>query len=427
MEVLIFVVLGSCAMIHTRKRPVTSQSALGVSDPRSSSALGKSTKRSLIEFVGAQDEVDGVGCSRSESGSNYPSQLTDTQLYEFDSDVIARSSSISTESVFSESDFSSLETTDMGYCSMPPLSSNVTSVTSPKTANVSSTSINPVWPETGENERSSPLSTHMIFPKRIDVSSDRKTSSSLKTDNIPSTLINYLWSGYEETELNRYSSFETTMSPLSLNRIDRSSPNITRSLTSYSWFSPDESELTSSSSSLGSVMDSIDKISSSIETLAFSSAQNTDDEMTPEINKAASECRKRQSILPLLKQELKTKIQLNRLRAGKKELQVDFTPSKSKMTFEELTKRERRREQNRMSALRSRIRQKQNEEDVEKRYEEIEREHTSLLHERNSLEEEKTFLRTQLVNHLCHGCQLDRRDDDLRTMKSSRVAHSTTV
>ena len=122
-----------------------------------------------------------------------------------------------------------------------------------------------------------------------------------------------------------------------LSLIDRSnsSPNITTASSSLNVSSVISRKVSTSisSSSLESDIDPIKTISSSMETLAFSSVENTDNEVAPEVIEAESESKKRQSILPLLMQELKAKIQLKRLKAGKRELQVDFTESEPKVAL----------------------------------------------------------------------------------------------
>ena len=122
-----------------------------------------------------------------------------------------------------------------------------------------------------------------------------------------------------------------------LSLIDRSnsSPNITTASSSLNLSSVISRKVSTSisSSSLESDIDPIKTISSSMETLAFSSVENTDNEVAPEVIEAESESKKRQSILPLLMQELKAKIQLKRLKAGKRELQVDFTESEPKVAL----------------------------------------------------------------------------------------------
>ena len=60
------------------------------------------------------------------------------------------------------------------------------------------------------------------------------------------------------------------------------------------------------------------------------------------------------------------------------------------------------------------------------RYEELEREHNILVLELKSLQMEKASLSSQIVNHLCHGCPLDRRDEDLKKIQTSRLTRTTT-
>ncbi|XP_067673371.1 cyclic AMP-dependent transcription factor ATF-3-like [Haliotis asinina] len=63
--------------------------------------------------------------------------------------------------------------------------------------------------------------------------------------------------------------------------------------------------------------------------------------------------------IPLLKQELKSKIQIRRLQQGQAELKVTFEPKpKYEMTDEEKQKQARRREVNRIAALKFRRKKK---------------------------------------------------------------------
>ncbi|XP_046372550.2 uncharacterized protein LOC124146350 isoform X1 [Haliotis rufescens] len=86
--------------------------------------------------------------------------------------------------------------------------------------------------------------------------------------------------------------------------------------------------------------------------------------------------------IPLLKQELKSKIQIRRLRQGQGELKVTFEPKpKHELTDEEKQKQARRREVNRMAALKFRRKKKD-------KITELEEKANKLTAENKRLEEE---------------------------------------
>ncbi|XP_046576199.1 uncharacterized protein LOC124284182 [Haliotis rubra] len=86
--------------------------------------------------------------------------------------------------------------------------------------------------------------------------------------------------------------------------------------------------------------------------------------------------------IPLLKQELKSKIQIKRLQQGQGELKVTFEPKpKYEMTDEEKQKQARRREVNRIAALKFRRKKKD-------KITELEEKANQLTAENKRLEEE---------------------------------------
>ncbi|XP_071131287.1 uncharacterized protein [Mytilus edulis] len=86
---------------------------------------------------------------------------------------------------------------------------------------------------------------------------------------------------------------------------------------------------------------------------------NTNDEGDEKIVNAIKQCLEDDSCLPLIKEEIKLKIQCKRVISGEEELKVESRrPVKYLLTEEEVFKRNRRKDQNRRSAVRTRTRQK---------------------------------------------------------------------
>lgn len=80
------------------------------------------------------------------------------------------------------------------------------------------------------------------------------------------------------------------------------------------------------------------------------------------IHRAFTEAVDKQTCLPLIKQELQCKIQIDRLSRGESELVLEEeVPKFYKLSDEEKRKRDARLEQNRQSAIRSRKRSKEKE------------------------------------------------------------------
>ncbi|XP_052069000.1 uncharacterized protein LOC127708191 [Mytilus californianus] len=106
------------------------------------------------------------------------------------------------------------------------------------------------------------------------------------------------------------------------------------------------------------------KVSKKIEELE---EPNTNDEEDEKMVNAIQQCLEDDSCLPLIKEEIKLKIQCKRIISGEEELKVDHRrPVKHLLTEEEVFKRNRRKEQNRRSAVRTRTRQKSRIAELEK-------------------------------------------------------------
>ncbi|CAG2237989.1 ATF3 [Mytilus edulis] len=117
---------------------------------------------------------------------------------------------------------------------------------------------------------------------------------------------------------------------------------------------------------------------------------NNNDEEDKKMVNAIKQCLEEDSCLPLIKEEIKLKIQCKRVISGVDELKVEHSrPVKYLLTEEEVFKRNRRKEQNRRSAVRTRIRQKA-------RIVELEKEVNSLEEDKSSLHQTIDTLRTEL-------------------------------
>lgn len=107
------------------------------------------------------------------------------------------------------------------------------------------------------------------------------------------------------------------------------------------------------------------------------------------------------SLTPLLKEELKYKIQSRRVAEGKRELKVEFLPpSENKLTPEEEIKVQKRKIQNRLAAKKFRQKQKDLTFNFKKTIQSLESGNTRLRSEIKRLQKEKNELRQRLQQHL---------------------------
>ncbi|KAK6181036.1 hypothetical protein SNE40_008980 [Patella caerulea] len=111
-------------------------------------------------------------------------------------------------------------------------------------------------------------------------------------------------------------------------------------------------------------------------------------------------------LTPLLKEELKCRIQSRRLSEGKEELHVDFTsPSKFQPRPDEIEKLNKRREQNRRAARKFRQKKRKDGDNLMKEAEKLDTDNTSLQEEIAKLYEERNKLE-EILNDHTHKCQL---------------------
>ncbi|KAK3605433.1 hypothetical protein CHS0354_007515 [Potamilus streckersoni] len=107
------------------------------------------------------------------------------------------------------------------------------------------------------------------------------------------------------------------------------------------------------------------------------------------------------TVTPLLKRELHLKIQCRRLSEGKEELELREEPNKPYcLSEEEILKRNKRLDQNRASAVRSRMRFRQREEKLMTEVNTLERKRRTLVQMKDKLIEDTSELKTTLLHHL---------------------------
>ncbi|XP_071131284.1 cyclic AMP-dependent transcription factor ATF-3-like [Mytilus edulis] len=122
---------------------------------------------------------------------------------------------------------------------------------------------------------------------------------------------------------------------------------------------------------------------------------------------AIQQCFEDESCLPLIKEEIKLKIQCKRVESGKEELKVEQRRRvQYLLTEEEVFKRNRRKEQNRRSAVRTRARQKTRIAELEKDVNSLEDDQCSLEQTIDSLKTELKTLDNMLKIHKCSQVKL---------------------
>ncbi|KAK6181032.1 hypothetical protein SNE40_008976 [Patella caerulea] len=105
---------------------------------------------------------------------------------------------------------------------------------------------------------------------------------------------------------------------------------------------------------------------------------------------AALEVFKSGNMTPLIKEELKTKIQASRLKRGKDELTVEFkSEQKYELSDEEKARISKRKEANRLAAVRFRQRRKSKEQQLSEECDSLEARNAALLRELEDLQRQK--------------------------------------
>ncbi|KAK3605436.1 hypothetical protein CHS0354_007518 [Potamilus streckersoni] len=115
------------------------------------------------------------------------------------------------------------------------------------------------------------------------------------------------------------------------------------------------------------------------------------------VRQAALQYQQTGSLLPIVKMELKCKILQNRLSRGEGEIEIDFTSRESgqfQLSPEEIERINKRRESNRLSARKSRMKKKSAVGKLKKEVAELEAKNSSLRQELIHLRQEKSRLLT---------------------------------
>ncbi|XP_046561992.1 cyclic AMP-dependent transcription factor ATF-3-like isoform X2 [Haliotis rubra] len=103
----------------------------------------------------------------------------------------------------------------------------------------------------------------------------------------------------------------------------------------------------------------------------------------------------------IIKEELKYIIQSRRVAEGKGELKVDFSPpEKNELTPQDVERREKRRERNRLAAQRSRERGKRKMDELMHEIEQLQSKNAELEHMFDGLSKERDRLKRALLDHL---------------------------
>ncbi|XP_071105727.1 uncharacterized protein [Haliotis cracherodii] len=139
-----------------------------------------------------------------------------------------------------------------------------------------------------------------------------------------------------------------------------------------------------------------------------------------EAKRAAMSAVKENSVRPLLKLELKNKIQLKRLKEGKGELKVSFEDRPiGEPSEEEKTKATTRKMKNRESAVKSRKKREQHLQNLQREVKDLERENKQLVREIKQL---KANMAQDLQEMLEMGCSCEIINGDDSIADSARAA-----
>ncbi|XP_050405629.1 uncharacterized protein LOC126821270 [Patella vulgata] len=132
---------------------------------------------------------------------------------------------------------------------------------------------------------------------------------------------------------------------------------------------------------------------------------------------AAIKANKEKCITPLVKEELRIFIEHKRCGEGKDMLHVDFNkPKHHQLTPDEITKRERRKEQNRRAALRCRMKKKDAKKKNEEEFTRLRRENKDLDGEVQKISQDILDLKRVLKCHISSGdCHISGITEDIRT------------
>ncbi|KAL3877726.1 hypothetical protein ACJMK2_035391 [Sinanodonta woodiana] len=134
------------------------------------------------------------------------------------------------------------------------------------------------------------------------------------------------------------------------------------------------------------------------------------------------------TVTPLLKRELHLKIQCKRLSEGKQELEIqeERPPKNYALSEEEILKRNKRLDQNKASAVRSRVRFRQREEELMREVNTLEQTRRTLVRMRDKLKKDISELQTSLLNHV-NECKNEHLKCQAELRLRSITFHSNTM
>ncbi|KAK6181035.1 hypothetical protein SNE40_008979 [Patella caerulea] len=133
---------------------------------------------------------------------------------------------------------------------------------------------------------------------------------------------------------------------------------------------------------------------------------------------AAKKCMETGDMIPILKQEIKYSIKFRRFTEGKEELQIEPpVEKKMELTEHEIEKKKRRREQNRLAALRFRQKNKNKGNTLMKDINKLQAEHDYLTRLHSELLAERESLVNRLKEHF-QICAFRPVDTDLQMLFS---------
>ncbi|KAK6170544.1 hypothetical protein SNE40_018915 [Patella caerulea] len=117
-----------------------------------------------------------------------------------------------------------------------------------------------------------------------------------------------------------------------------------------------------------------------------------------ELIKAAGDSLCDGNCLPLIKQELKIKIQMKRLEKGEEEITTDETNSQEELFMKKIRKRSRAKELNRLASFRSREKKAKKENEIVERFRRLSESNEKLQVEKKNLESLKEYYTDKLEN-----------------------------
>eukprot|EP00919_Chromeraceae_sp_WS-2016_P021886 GHVR01051898.1.p1 GENE.GHVR01051898.1~~GHVR01051898.1.p1 ORF type:complete len:172 (+),score=33.22 GHVR01051898.1:2-517(+) len=145
-----------------------------------------------------------------------------------------------------------------------------------------------------------------------------------------------------------------------------------------------------------------------LESLVFAvreASNATNNSVDLPLTTAAVKTMQTHSLTPLIKEELKIMIQKNRLAEGKPELTVEFKePEDVQLTEEDIRRRERRKERNRLAAQKCRTKRREISDVLEQQCSSLENDNACVKSEIDQLQQEILKLQQIKQRHDMHYC-----------------------